>query len=123
MVNAWAYLLVCAEGLTYLGATMNLKRRLHAHNSKNNTGWTKGRQWYLLAAKRFASREEAFAHETLLKNDLRRRNAWKRKSIPRAKIIFARHGIHFDVETWAPRKRQRAQPVPRPHYWHTLNKK
>ncbi|WP_371876439.1 GIY-YIG nuclease family protein [Pseudoduganella chitinolytica] len=28
---AWTYLLVCAEGLTYLGATTNLKRRLHAH--------------------------------------------------------------------------------------------
>ena len=122
MTTAWTYLLVCAEGLTYLGATTNLKRRLHAHNSQNNTGWTKGRKWHLLAAKRFESREEAFAYEALLKKDVRRRNGWKRKSIPRAEVLFKRHNIDFDLSSWAPRKRQRAQPAPRPDYWTNLNK-
>ena len=122
MTTAWTYLLVCAEGLTYLGATTNLKRRLHAHNSQNNTGWTKGRKWHLLAAKRFESREEAFAYEALLKKDVRRRNGWKRKSIPRAEVLFKRYNIDFDLSSWAPRKRQRAQPAPRPDYWTKLNK-
>lgn len=57
MVAAWTYLLVCADGITYLGATTNLKRRLHRHNSQNNSEWTKGRKWYLLGAKRFETRE------------------------------------------------------------------
>ncbi|MBR8279092.1 GIY-YIG nuclease family protein [Burkholderia vietnamiensis] len=117
MIASWAYLLVCDEGITYLGATSNLKRRLHAHNSQNNSGWTKGRRWYLLAAKRFETREEAFAYEALLKSDVRRRNAWKRSSIPRAQIIFARHGIKFDPQSWAPKKSHRVQPDPRPDYW------
>jgi putative endonuclease len=120
---AWTYLLVCAEGLTYLGATTNLKRRIHAHNSQNNTGWTKGRKWHLLAARRFDSREEAFAYEGLLKKDVRRRNGWKRQSIPRAQILFRRHDIDFDLTAWAPRKRQRVQPAPRPDYWTNLTKR
>jgi len=123
MTAAWTYLLVSAEGLTYLGATSNLKRRLHAHNSQNNSGWTKGRRWHLLAAKRFDSRAEAFAYEALLKDDVRRRNQWKRKSIGRAEVLFKRHNIAFDLSAWAPKKRQRAQPAPRPNYWTDLNKK
>ncbi len=117
MVDSWTYLLVCDEGITYLGATSNLKRRLHAHNSQNNTGWTKARRWHLLAAKRFETREEAFAYEALLKSDARRRNAWKRSSIPRAQVIFARHGITFDLRNWLPKKRRRVQPDHRPDYW------
>jgi putative endonuclease len=123
MVVAWTYLLVCAEGITYLGATTNLKRRLHGHNSQNNSGWTKDRKWYLLAAKRFETREEAFAYEALLKKDVRRRNAWKRKSTPRAEVIFNRHGIEFDLQNWEARKGQRIQPAPRPDYWTKLNKR
>ncbi|MCA8143572.1 GIY-YIG nuclease family protein [Burkholderia multivorans] len=61
--GAWTYLLICRDGTTYLGATSNLKRRLCAHNSQNNSGWTTGRKWYLLAAKRFEAREEAFAYQ------------------------------------------------------------
>ncbi|WP_175981820.1 GIY-YIG nuclease family protein [Burkholderia sp. BCC1630] len=121
MSAAWTYLLVCSEGLTYLGSTSNLKRRLHAHNSDNNSGWTKGRKWRLLAAKRFETRQEAFAYEALLKVDVRRRNAWKRKSTARAKIVFARHGIEFDFAKWAPKKRQRVLPAPRPDYWSQQN--
>ncbi|PCE23077.1 hypothetical protein BWP39_25665 [Paraburkholderia acidicola] len=119
MTAAWTYLLVCPEGRTYLGATSNLKRRIHGHNSKNNSGWTKGRRWYLLAAKRFETREEAFAYEALLKSDTRRRKLWKRESIPRAKVIFARHGIEFDFEKWGARRatRARVKPEPRPDYW------
>lgn len=123
MAAAWTYLLVCAEGMTYLGATSNLKRRLHNHNSQNNSGWTKGRKWHLLAARRFETREEAFAYEALLKRDARRRNAWKRQSIPRAEVIFNRHGIEFDVQHWMPRKRRPIQPAPRPDYWTKKNKK
>lgn len=92
-------------------------------NSQNNSGWTKGRKWYLLAAKRFETREEAFAFEALLKNDVRRRDAWKRKSIPRAEVIFNRYGIEFDLQKWEPRKRQRVQPAPRPDYWTKLKKR
>jgi predicted GIY-YIG superfamily endonuclease len=122
MAAAWTYLLVSADGFTYLGATTNLKRRLHAHNSQNNTGWTKGRKWHLLAAKGFATREDAFAYEKRLKSDVRRRNAWKRQSIPRAEIVFERHGIAFDLSKWIPKKRGRIQPAPRPDYWTKLNK-
>jgi putative endonuclease len=122
MVTAWTYLLVCAEGLTYLGATTSLRRRLHAHNSQNNTGWTKGKKWYLLATQGFATREDAFAHEKLLKSDVRRRNAWKRESIPRAEKVFKRHGIEYDLNKWMPKKRGCIQPAPRPDYWAKLKK-
>lgn len=117
MISAWTYLLVCADGRTYLGATTNLKRRLHAHNSQNNSGWTKGRKWHLLAAKAFATREEAFSYEALLKKDVRKRNDWKRTSIPRARVIFERQGIKFDLNKWVPRKRGQIKPALRPNYW------
>jgi predicted GIY-YIG superfamily endonuclease len=123
MTTAWTYLLVSDDGVTYLGSTTNLKRRIHAHNSKNNTGWTKGRKWYLLSAKRFEFREQAFAFEALLKADARRRNAWKRECIPRAEVIFKRHGIEFDLGRWLAKKRRQVQPAPRPDYWAKLHER
>lgn len=100
LCDAWTYLLMSPKGEVYLGATMNLRRRLHEHNSHGNSGWTKGRRWHLLAAQLFASREEAFAYEHLLKKSRYLKADWKVACVTRAKLIVERFGYSFDPTDW-----------------------
>jgi len=62
--RGWTYLLVSRCGVIYIGATTDLRKRLRSHNSPNNRGYTRGRQWLLLGVFRFSSRSEAFDLET-----------------------------------------------------------
>lgn len=104
-MNAFVYLLVCADGGTYLGSTSDLRRRLREHNSVSNTGYTKNKRWHLLAVERCASRREAFSREAELKRDAVKRGRWKRANIVRAQTIFARFGYEYDFIKWLPKER------------------
>jgi putative endonuclease len=54
---------------TYVGWTTDLERRLAAHNSGTGARSTRGRQWALLYAERYAHKEEAMSREWHLKRD------------------------------------------------------
>ena len=101
-VPSWTYLLLSERGEVYLGATTNLRQRLRQHNAPDNDGFTRGRRWHLLAAQRFSTRQQAFAHESHLKKSLDLKMAWKIASIERAWRIVARHNYAFVPDNWNP---------------------
>ena len=60
---------------TYVGWTTDLEKRLTAHNTGDGAKSTRGRQWRLLYAERFATRGDAMSREWHLKRDRRFRKA------------------------------------------------
>jgi putative endonuclease len=54
---------------TYVGWTTDLDKRLKAHNSGEGAKSTRGRQWGLLYAERYATRSEAMSREWHLKRE------------------------------------------------------
>ncbi len=60
---------------TYVGWTIDLERRLAAHNSGKGARSTRGQMWTLLYAERHATRRDAMSREWHLKRDRRFRKA------------------------------------------------
>jgi len=60
---------------TYVGWTIDLDRRLAAHNSGKGARSTRGQVWTLLYAERHATRRDAMSREWHLKRDRRFRKA------------------------------------------------
>ena len=56
---------------TYVGWTVDLEQRLAAHNAGTGARSTRGREWLLLYAERYATRSEAMRREWHLKRDRR----------------------------------------------------
>lgn len=54
---------------TYVGWTIDLEARLKAHNEGRGARSTRGREWHLLYAERYATRREAMRREWYLKRD------------------------------------------------------
>ena len=54
---------------TYVGWTTDLEKRLAAHNTGAGAKSTRGRQWRLLYAERFATRGDAMSREWHLKRE------------------------------------------------------
>ncbi|MDA0305853.1 MAG: GIY-YIG nuclease family protein [Proteobacteria bacterium] len=54
---------------TYVGWTTDLQRRLAQHNAGTGARSTRGRQWVLLYAERYANRGEAMSREWQIKRD------------------------------------------------------
>ena len=73
-MSCYVYVLASGErnGVrTYCGWTIDLDRRLARHNSGAGARATRGRQWRLVYAERYASRREAMSREWRLKRDRR----------------------------------------------------
>jgi len=60
---------------TYVGWTLDLERRLAAHNAGKGARSTRGRAWTLIYVERYATRREAMSREWHLKRDRRFRKA------------------------------------------------
>lgn len=56
---------------TYVGWTTDLEKRLARHNDGTGARSTRGRQWRLLYAEPYATREQAMSREWYLKRDRR----------------------------------------------------
>ena len=54
---------------TYVGWTTDLERRLNEHNAGTGARSTRGREWVLLYAERYAKRSEAMSREWYIKRD------------------------------------------------------
>ena len=50
MAKAWVYMLFCSDGSLYTGWTIDLDRRLEAHNSGRGSRYTRSRLPVVLAA-------------------------------------------------------------------------
>lgn len=100
IMPAWTYLLLSSRGEVYLGATTHLRKRLRHHNSPENTGWTKGRRWHLLAVRIFETRAAAFGHESEMKKMPHKKIIWKLQCIERASLLVARYRYPFCPESW-----------------------
>lgn len=70
----FVYILGCEDTnrhRTYVGWTTDLERRLREHNTGTGARATRGRQWVLLYAERYAGRGEAMSREWHLKRQRR----------------------------------------------------
>ncbi len=64
---AWTYILECADGTYYVGATVDLERRLRQHNAGVAARYTSGRRPVkLVYAAQFPSISEAYRWERQL---------------------------------------------------------
>lgn len=78
-MSCFVYLLgTTGEGSfrTYVGWTTNLDQRLEAHNTGKGARSTRGQQWELLYAERYATRNEAMSREWYLKRDRKFRRSF-----------------------------------------------
>lgn len=90
-MRAWyAYLLRCADGTLYAGATNDLKRRLAAHDAGKGAKYTRGRGPVRLAWKRrVKDRGAALKLEAALKR------------LPRSgKLALTRGAFSGDIKAW-----------------------
>ena len=54
---------------TYVGYTIDLKKRLKKHNQNKGAKSTKGHKWKLIYKKKFISKSDAMSYEYKLKKD------------------------------------------------------
>ena len=54
---------------TYVGYTIDLKKRLKNHNQNKGAKSTKGHKWKLIYKKKFISKSDAMSYEYKLKKD------------------------------------------------------
>lgn len=67
-MNAWLYILKCADGSYYTGSTNNLPLRLAQHQAGEGSAYTRGRlPVELVYAQEFSSEHEAFLRERQVK--------------------------------------------------------
>ncbi len=68
-MSGWVvYLLICADGTTYIGVTNDIERRLQEHNAGRAAKYTRGRRPVeLLGALQCPDRGEALRQEYRLK--------------------------------------------------------
>lgn len=98
------YLLLSRSGKTYIGMTFDLRRRFREHNAADNSGWTRGRRWHLVAVRHVLDRDSA----ALLERSLKRRPSWRyskrvnwefvrwiRGSRRRVQALCERYGINY----------------------------
>ena len=66
--------------VTYVGYTINLKKRLNLHNLGKGAKFTRGRKWKLIYKEKFNSKSEAISREYYIKNNRTLRNKIKNKT-------------------------------------------
>jgi len=98
--RVYVYLLLSGgrQGKVYIGMTGDLRRRFKEHNSRANTGYTRGKRWHLLAVRMFLDRGSAAKVEAELKAYHRGKGNWRldrwiRHERPRLRRLCDRHGI------------------------------
>ena len=79
----YVYLIITTQtinkkGLSYVGFTNNIKKRLFLHNNSKGAKFTKGRYWKLAYTKRYESKNIALKEEYKLKHNYKLRNKIKK---------------------------------------------
>ena len=66
------------KGLSYVGCTNNIKKRLFLHNNSKGAKFTRGRYWKLAYTKGYESKNIALKEEYKLKHNYKLRNKIKK---------------------------------------------
>ena len=64
---------------TYVGYTVNLKKRLKLHNSSKGAKYTRGKKWKIIYSKKFKSKNIAMINEYKIKKNRKFRVFLKKK--------------------------------------------
>ena len=64
---------------TYVGYTINLKKRLQLHNSNKGAKYTRGKKWKIIYSKKFKSKNIAMINEYKIKKNRKFRLLLKKK--------------------------------------------
>ena len=67
--------------VSYVGYTIDIKKRIKLHNSGKGAKFTRGRKWILAYKKCYKSKSLALKNEFLLKKDYKKRFEIKKKFI------------------------------------------
>ena len=67
--------------ITYVGYTINLKKRITQHNTGKGAKFTRGRQWKLIYKETYKSKKEAISREYYIKNNRTLRNKLKNENL------------------------------------------
>ena len=65
------------KGITYVGWTNNLKKRIKIHNAGKGAKFTKGRKWKVIYYEIFGSKKKAMRREYYIKKDRKLRKKIK----------------------------------------------
>ena len=66
------------KGLSYVGCTNNIKKRLFLHNNSKGAKFTRGRYWKLVYTKGYESKNIALKEEYILKHNYKLRSKIKK---------------------------------------------
>ena len=82
-MSYYVYMLKSIEKkpVTYVGYTINLKKRISLHNKGKGAKFTRGRKWKLIYKEKFSSKNKAISREYYIKKNRILRNQIKNKSI------------------------------------------
>tara|TARA_A100001015_G_C14904673_1_gene677784 strand:+ start:25 stop:270 length:246 start_codon:yes stop_codon:yes gene_type:complete len=67
--------------ITYVGYTVNLKKRISQHNSGKGAKFTRGRKWMLIYKETYKSKNKAISREYYIKNNRALRNKLKNENL------------------------------------------
>ena len=73
-----------SEGIkpvTYVGYTIDLKKRINLHNIGKGAKFTRGRKWKLIYKEKFKSKKEAISREYYIKRNRKARNKIKNENL------------------------------------------
>ena len=82
-MSYYVYMLKSIEKkpVTYVGYTINLKKRISLHNKGKGAKFTRGRKWKLIYKEKFLSKNKAISREYYIKKNRIFRNQIKSKFI------------------------------------------
>ena len=64
--------------ISYVGYTINIKKRILKHNTNKGAKFTKGKKWKLIYLKKYISKKKAMSEEYKLKKNYLLRNKIKK---------------------------------------------
>ena len=57
------------KGLSYVGCTNNIKKRVFLHNNSKGAKFTRGRKWKLIYKEKYKTKKEAISREYYIKKN------------------------------------------------------
>ena len=85
----YVYMLLSKNGnryFSYVGYTVNLKKRIMLHNTSKGAKYTKGKKWEIIYSKEYANKSLALKEEYKLKKNYLLRNKIKKNYLLNARI-------------------------------------
>ena len=82
-MNYYVYMLLSKsiKPVTYVGYTINLKKRIMLHNSGKGAKFTRGRKWKLIYKEKFSSKSKAISREYYIKKNKTLRKKIKNENL------------------------------------------